>query len=87
MSLAMNATHYAEHLHLTVKTMCMTVWPNVCLREIFVFRLHYNNNISCIPIYFLHASAPSVSDRGQIIDAKWDSQWLEGNVSKFNSLT
>ena len=38
--------------------MCMTA----CLREIFVSRLQYNNSISCIPIYFLHESTPSVSD-------------------------
>jgi hypothetical protein len=68
MSLAMNATHYAA-LYIWQSKLCAWLYGPMyvnCFREIFVFRLKYNN-IFCILIYFLHASAPSVSDRGQII--------------------
>ena len=45
---------------------CGGVQPNACYGKILVFILEYNNNISCITIYFLHASVPYVSDVGQI---------------------
>ena len=54
MSLTMNVTMHTSDSQNYVHD-CM-------FEEIFVSRLQYNNSISCIPIYFLHESTPSVSD-------------------------
>jgi hypothetical protein len=63
MSLAMNVySTYIWHSKL-----CARLHGPMHARGIFVFRLQYNNNISCIPTYFLHASVPSITDEGQII--------------------